>query len=149
MIKAAFQSMRDDFQRSLFYWLTFVLTTTLMFVFFQIACSPMIGMTFINSQNGLVSYLSIFIIAVCLFSVFFANDFLYQEKSERIGCTFGLWSNLFSTHNLFIITNSDLIYHSYTICIPFVFNYLMASFNHHHNSIYPRRNQCHDHYVTF
>lgn len=84
MIKSAFQSMRDDFQRSLFYWFTFVLTTTFMNVFFQIACSPMIGMTFIHSQNGLVSYLSIFVIGVCLFSVFFANDFYTKKKAKDL-----------------------------------------------------------------
>ena len=53
MIQNAFQSIKDDFQRSLFYWLTFVLTTIFMFVFFQIACSPSIGMTFIDSHNSL------------------------------------------------------------------------------------------------
>ena len=30
MIQNAFQSIKDDFQRSLFYWLTFVLTTIFM-----------------------------------------------------------------------------------------------------------------------
>ena len=64
MIKSAVRSLFDDFQKSLFYWLTFVVTTLFMFVFFQIACSPMIGMKFIEGKNDLVAYLSVLVITV-------------------------------------------------------------------------------------
>lgn len=84
MIREAFQSIQEDLQRSLFYWLTFVLTTLLIFVFFQIACSPMIGMTFINSQNNIVTYLSVFVLVICLLSVFFANDFYVKKKANDL-----------------------------------------------------------------
>lgn len=95
MIIDAFQSIKDDIQRSLFYCLTFILTTTLMFIFFQVACSPYIGMSFINSRNNIVTYLSVFIIFICLLSVFFANDFYVKKKAKGLairlvcGATFG------------------------------------------------------------
>ena len=84
MIKSAVRSLFDDFQKSLFYWLTFVVTTLFMFVFFQIACSPMIGMKFIEGKNDLVAYLSVLVITVCLIAVFFANDFYVKKKAKDL-----------------------------------------------------------------
>lgn len=84
MIKEAFLSIKNDHQRSLFYWLTFFLTTLFIFVFFQIACSPDIGMSFINAQNNVVTYLCVFVLFLCMFAVFFANDFYVKKKSQEL-----------------------------------------------------------------
>lgn len=84
MIKEAFHSLYHDYQRSLFYWLTFLLTTLVIFVFFQVACSPLIGMSFIHSRNDVVSYLCVFVIFLCMFAVFFANDFYVKKKSKEL-----------------------------------------------------------------
>ena len=84
MIKEAFLSIKNDYQRSLFYWLTFFLTTLFIFVFFQIACSPDIGMSFINAQNNVVTYLCVFVLFLCMFAVFFANDFYVKKKSQEL-----------------------------------------------------------------
>lgn len=84
MMKEAFQSIKNDYQRSLFYWLTFLLTTLFIFVFFQIACSPDIGMSFINAPNNVVTYLCVFVLFLCMFAVFFANDFYVKKKSKEL-----------------------------------------------------------------
>lgn len=84
MIKEAFLSIKNDYQRSLFYWLTFLLTTLFIFVFFQIACSPDVGMSFINAKNNVVTYLCVFVLFLCMFAVFFANDFYVKKKSQEL-----------------------------------------------------------------
>lgn len=84
MIKEAFLSIKNDYQRSLFYWLTFLLTTLFIFVFFRIACSPDVGMSFINAQNNVVTYLCVFVLFLCMFAVFFANDFYVKKKSQEL-----------------------------------------------------------------
>ena len=77
---SALKSLKRDFYRSFFYWLTFMLTTAFVFLFFCIAVSPAVGMTFRNSQGGLAVNVTFFAVFVCMVDVFFANDFFVRTN---------------------------------------------------------------------
>lgn len=81
---SALKSLKRDFYRSFFYWLTFMLTTAFVFLFFCIAVSPAVGMTFRNSQGGLSVNVTFFAVFVCMVDVFFANDFFVRTKAKDL-----------------------------------------------------------------
>lgn len=81
---SALKSLKRDFYRSFFYWLTFMLTTAFVFLFFCIAVSPAVGMTFRNSQGGLAVNVTFFAVFVCMVDVFFANDFFVRTKAKDL-----------------------------------------------------------------
>lgn len=82
MFKAALKSIKDDFDRSLFYWLTYVLTSMFMFLFFDISYNEQINVTFINSKNNMFTFLTVFVIGICMVVIFFANDFFAKKKAK-------------------------------------------------------------------
>lgn len=84
MIKSALRSIKDDFSRSLFYWLIFVLTSMFMFLFFHLSLSDMVGVTFINSHNDMATFITVLVIAICMIVIFFANDFYVKKKSKEL-----------------------------------------------------------------
>lgn len=84
MIKDALRSIKDDFSRSLFYWLTFVLTSFFMFLFFHLSYSDIVGVTLIDSQNTIATVLTVFVIAICMIVIFFANSFYVKKKAQSI-----------------------------------------------------------------
>ncbi|MEE8807861.1 MAG: FtsX-like permease family protein [Lactimicrobium sp.] len=81
---SALKSLKRDFYRSFFYWLTFLLTTAFVFLFFCIAVSPAVGMTFTNSEGGLAVNVTFFAVFVCVLDVFFANDFFVRTKAKDL-----------------------------------------------------------------
>ena len=85
MLKEAIKSIKDDFSRSLFYWLTFVLTSMFMFLFFNISYLDLVGVTFIDSQShDMATLTSVLVIAVCMIVIFFANNFYVRKKSKEL-----------------------------------------------------------------
>lgn len=82
MFKAAIRSIKDDFSRSLFYWLTFVLTSMFMFLFFNISYNEEVGVTFINSKNDMATFITVFVVGICMVVIFFANDFFAKKKAK-------------------------------------------------------------------
>jgi hypothetical protein len=84
MLKAALRSIKDDLSRSLFYWLTFVLTSMFMFLFFHISYSDMVGVTFINGNNDMATFITVLVLGICMIVVFFANDFYVKKKSKDL-----------------------------------------------------------------
>lgn len=81
MIKTAARSLRKDLDRAGFFWIVFVLSSMFMFMFFHLAMSDAIGVTFINSNNDLPTYLTVFNVALCVVVIFLANDFYVKKKS--------------------------------------------------------------------
>lgn len=84
MFLSALRSIKDDFSRSLFYWLTFILTSMFMFLFFHLSYSDIVGVKIINSQNNIATTLTVLDIAICMIVIFFANDFYVKKKSQSI-----------------------------------------------------------------
>lgn len=84
MLKSALRSIKDDFSRSLFYWLIFVLTSMFMFLFFNLSYSDVVGVRFIHAKNDMATFTTVFVIAVCMIVIFFANDFYVKKKSKDL-----------------------------------------------------------------
>lgn len=84
MIKNAIYSLKNDFDRTLFYWIVFVLSSMFMFMFFHVSLSQIIGVTFINNKNDISTYLTVFVIIICMIAIFMANDFYIKKKSKEL-----------------------------------------------------------------
>ena len=84
MIKDAVRSLKKDWDRAVFYWIVFVLSSMFMFTFFHLALSDAIGVTFIYSNNDLPTYLTVFDVLICIIVIFLANDFYVKKKSGEL-----------------------------------------------------------------
>lgn len=84
MIKSALKSIKDDFSRSLFYWLIFVLTSMFIFLYFHLSLSQFVGVTIINSKNDISTFVTVLVIAICMVVIYFANHFYVKKKSKEI-----------------------------------------------------------------
>lgn len=84
IFKDAIRSLLNDYVRSFFYWLTFVLTSMFIFLFFNISMSDTLAVTFIDSRNDMTTNVTIFIIIVASIDIFFANDFFVKSKSKSL-----------------------------------------------------------------
>lgn len=80
----ALGSLKNDFSRSFFYWLTFLLTTTFSVLFFSVASQKEIGFTLIHASNDVSTTITIFSVVICMIEVFFANDFFIKTKSKAL-----------------------------------------------------------------
>ncbi len=84
LLKDAMRSLTNNIGRAFFYWLTFVLTSMFIFVFFNIAMSDAVGVTFIDSDNNVALNVTIFVIGICMVIIFFANDFFVRNKARDL-----------------------------------------------------------------
>ncbi len=82
MIKAAIRSIKDDFSRAMFFWLTFVLTSMFMFLFFHVSYGQ--GVCFIDAKNDISTFVTILVITICMIVIYFANDFYVKKKSKDL-----------------------------------------------------------------
>lgn len=80
----ALGSLKNDFSRSFFYWLTFLLTTTFSVLFFSVASQEEIGFTLIHASNDVSTTITVFSVVICMIEVFFANDFFIKTKSKAL-----------------------------------------------------------------
>lgn len=84
MIKEALHSLKNDFDRAMFYWLVFVLSSMFMFMFFHLSLSEVVGVTFIHSENNIATTLTVLVILICMVVIFMANDFYVRKKSKEL-----------------------------------------------------------------
>ena len=84
MIKDAIKSMRNDLSGSIFYWLTFVLSSMFILLFFHLSYSNTVGVTFINSENNMKTFMAVIVIAMCMIVIFFTNDFYVKKKAKEL-----------------------------------------------------------------
>ena len=54
------------------------------FIFFNISMSDAVGVTFINDSGSFATTLTVFVIAVCMVIIFFANDFFVKNKARDL-----------------------------------------------------------------
>lgn len=83
MIKEALRSLKDDFLRTLFYWLIFVLTTFFMFLLFQLIYSLDVQLV-ANQGDNMPIMIAGLVIMICMIVIYFANDFYVKKKTEAI-----------------------------------------------------------------
>ena len=84
IVQDAIRSLKNNFGKAFFYWLTFVLTAMFIFIFFNISMSDAVGVTFINDSGSFATTLTVFVIAVCMVIIFFANDFFVKNKARDL-----------------------------------------------------------------
>ncbi len=84
MFLDSLRSIKDDLSRSIFYWLTFVMTSMFIFLFFNLSYSDMVGVHFINSQNNMSTFITVMVITICMIVIFFANDFFVKKKAKDL-----------------------------------------------------------------
>ncbi len=80
----AIRSLRYDKTRSFFYWLTFVITSMFMFLFFNISMSEVLKVTFVDARNDLATNITLFVIILASIDLFFANDFFVKNKAKSL-----------------------------------------------------------------
>ena len=84
IVRDAIRSLKNSMAKAVFYWLTFVLTSMFVFLFFNISMSESLGFTWINNNNDTVTTVTVFVITVCLIIIFFANDFFVKNKAREL-----------------------------------------------------------------
>ncbi len=84
IIKDALRSLKNNLSRAFFYWLTFVLTSAFIFLFFNISMGEELGVTFVYSHDDLATTVTIFVVIICSIDIFFANDFFVKNKAKDL-----------------------------------------------------------------
>ena len=84
IVKDAIRSLRQKFSQAFFYWLTFVLCSMFIFLFFNISMSDAVGVVFIDSKADIATNMTILVIVFCSINIFFANDFFSRSKSKEL-----------------------------------------------------------------
>lgn len=84
LIKLALRSLKTDFLKSLFYFLSFVLTTVFIFLFFNLAYNPNSGIDLGGGDKTLVTPIAVFVILVAMICVFMANDYYVMAKTKDV-----------------------------------------------------------------
>ena len=83
--KDALRSLRDDFTRSFFYFLTLLLTSMFIFLFFNMMMSDPEGASFLTEgTDAMATAISIAVIIICMVAILFANDFFAKRKAKEL-----------------------------------------------------------------
>ena len=84
MIQNAIRSLKNDFDRTLFFWVVFVIASMFIYAFFHLSMSDVVGFSFFNGQNNISGYLTGFNVCLCMLVIFLANDFFVKKKSRDL-----------------------------------------------------------------
>ena len=85
IFRDALRSLRDDFTRSFFYWLTLLLTTMFIYLFFHIMNSDPVGVGFLEGgTDPIATGITITVVIICMMAILFANDFFIKNKAKEI-----------------------------------------------------------------
>lgn len=84
LFKLALRSLKTDFLKSLFYFLSFILTTIFIFLFFNLAFNPNSGINLGADDSTLVTPIAAFVILIAMVCVFMANDYYVLAKTKDV-----------------------------------------------------------------
>ena len=85
IFRDALRSLKDDFTRSFFYWLTLLLTTMFIYLFFHIMNSDPVGVGFLEGgTDPIATGITITVVIICMMAILFANDFFIKNKAKEI-----------------------------------------------------------------
>ncbi len=145
IVKDALRSLKDSGSKAVFYWLTFYLTSALMFLFFNMAESATHGetefyltdnladLTKYLTQGNMGNLMMVFVVIMCSIDLVYANDFYVKNKTKELavrmisGATFTqLAAYLLIQTLLLLLIAIPLGILSGLILIP-VFNRILAS----------------------
>ena len=104
IFKEALRSVRNDLFRAFFFWLTFLLTTVFIFLFFNL--SSEIG------EEGVMTIVTVFMVIVCTVDIFFVNHFYMTSRAKDLAVR--------------LICGATYTYLSFYLLIQVVFLILLA-----------------------
>lgn len=122
LIKLAFKSLKTDFIKSLFYFLSFLLTTIFIFLFFNLTFNPATGLEL--GRAKLITTIATFVILIAMLCVFMANDFYVFAKSKDISVVLMSGASVYQA-GIYLLLQSIIIM---MIAIPlgFVISYILV-----------------------
>ena len=104
IFKEALRSVRNDLFRAFFFWLTFLLTTIFIFLFFNLSYE--IG------EEGVMTIVTVFMVIVCTVDIFFVNHFYMTSRAKDLAVR--------------LICGATYTYLSFYLLIQVVFLLLLA-----------------------
>ena len=76
IVKEALKSVWTDKFRSFFFWLTFLLTTFFIFIFFTLSYEV--------GEESIMTFVTVFMVLVCTMDIFFVNHFYMVSKAKDL-----------------------------------------------------------------
>lgn len=104
IFKEALKSVWNDRFRSFFFWLTFLLTTIFIFLFFTLSYEV--------GEEGVMTFVTVFMVLVCTMDIFFVNHFYMISKAKDLAVR--------------LICGATYTYLSFYLLIQVVFLLLLA-----------------------
>lgn len=104
IFKEALRSVWNDRFRSFFFWLTFLLTTIFIFLFFTLSYEV--------GEEGVMTFVTVFMVLVCTMDIFFVNHFYMISKAKDLAVR--------------LICGATYTYLSFYLLIQVVFLLLLA-----------------------
>lgn len=122
LIKLAIKSLKTDFIKSLFYFLSFLLTTIFIFLFFNLTFNPATGLEL--GRAKLITTIATFVILIAMLCVFMANDFYVFAKSKDISVVLMSGASVYQA-GIYLLLQSIIIM---MIAIPlgFLISYILV-----------------------
>ena len=115
IIKLAFVSLKKDLSKSIFYFLTFLLTTIFIFSFFNLTFNPYSGIHLGKDDTTFVTPIAVFVIVIAMLCVFLANNFYVSNKGKEISIILMSGASILSIRLLLILTSL----YDYALCDSF------------------------------
>ena len=85
IFKDALRSLKDDFLRSFFYFLTLLVTSMFIYLFFNIMMSDPVGVSLLEGSTDLLATaVTVSVVVICLIAILFANDFFAKRKAKEL-----------------------------------------------------------------
>lgn len=84
LIKLSLISLKKDLSKSMFYFLTFLLTTIFIFSFFNLVFYPGANINLGKDDGTFVTPIAVFVIVIAMVCVFLANNFYVSHKGKEI-----------------------------------------------------------------
>lgn len=143
IIKLALISLKKDMSKSIFYFLTFFLTTIFIFSFFNLTFNPYAGINLGKDDTTLVTPIAVFVIVIAMLCVFLANNFYVSHKGKEISIIlmsgasiYQLGFYLFIQVFIIMLTAIPLGILIGYLLIPIINSIFLITFNYHGRGFY-------------
>lgn len=129
-LKFSLKMLRLDFKKCLFYGISLVLSTSIIFVFFNYIDNIYIGNSLSGHGSGSNQILAMFIIIIACANACFANSFFISRKTNEIAIASMSGASVFAVAGYLLVQNFVIM--ACSIPLGFGIGYV---FNHFFNSI--------------
>lgn len=106
LIRLAFKSLKADFIKSFFYFLSFLLTTIFIFLFFNLTFNPAAG--FRLGEAKMITTIAAFVILIAMVCVFMANDYYVLAKTKDVSIVLMSGASVYQV-GIYLLLQSTII----------------------------------------